>query len=77
MIDLIVVGNYLQFRKSKKIDMLNDEEKNWVMDEIGSLTGSDGEVYVKEMYKNIVTKKFKHRKIVRTTCKTRKKNLKP
>lgn len=55
---------------------MNDLEKAWVIEQIGSITASDGKVYVKELYKNILPKDFPHQKIARPLCKIKKKDLK-
>lgn len=57
------------------MNMMTDAEKKWVIEQIGSITASNGEVYIKEMYKNILTKEFPHQTIVRQLCKIKKKDL--
>lgn len=55
---------------------LTESEKKWVIEQIGSITASNGNIYVKELYKNIIPKDFPHQKIARQTCKIMKKDLK-
>ena len=55
---------------------MNNKEKKWVIEQIGSITASNGDVYVKEMYKTIIPEDFPHKKIARISCKIAKKDLK-
>lgn len=54
---------------------LNDDEKGWVLEQIGCLTASNGQIFVKEMFKHIVFKGFPHQQIARPVCKIKKKDL--
>ena len=62
--------------KNMTFGKLTSEEKKQIIEQIGSITASNGEVYVKELYKPILTKDFPHQQVARQTCKIKKKDLK-
>lgn len=74
IVDLRTVGTYVQNTKYIPMNM-NDAEKVWVIEQIGSITASNGNVFVKELYKNIIPKDFPHQQIARQVCKIKKKDL--
>lgn len=62
--EMLIVGN------------MSDDEKEWVLRHIGCLTASTGEIYIKELFKNLKTETFPYQKIARQTCKLKVINLK-